>query len=574
MKARKKIQNNKIPKAFAGALISTGLSLVSNLMGKDKIAEEERLARERTAALANSQNVLQDKVATQNYDTDGYGAVSYYKAGGNIDPNKKNKGKTTTTERPVTDKEAEANSYKNSPNSMFTADGIKMLGFVDETNTTKAPNIEFGKYKGLGYFETVSQDNGNRVKVSPTKNNIRNASDFKYNIKYLQELNPNLTIESSYVDTVNRKANGGNLSKSYKTKGGELKPLSSDMEVAKGNKHDESTIDNTSGIKLLDKTGKPFVEIEDEETIKDGTKVYSDQIIYKGNKTYAQTAEQLSKKKGELEKNINKGNSVQNTTARRKIQVIDKEEDALFAHQEASKVKQSSTMAEGGNLDWLKKGVESVVPYIDNITNAVLTNNAPKIPNPIVQAIPSLKTTVNVNPQLGAVNDAVEASNTFVGNNTSNSAVARNKVIATRLEGSRQKSAINANKENVETTLHNSNVQNAQQVIGNNLNVIRDNQNKQFARANDIQSRTSANIANAVGDFIDKKNFDSVEAYNNERLDIARQYDTNGTSLRADLLNPTEVNKLKTDDAYFNEQLERYKNSPRELERLKALRGL
>lgn len=573
MKTRKKI-NNKVPKAFEGALIGTGLSLLSGIIGnaKQKRLQEEE---ERKALLINKQNsIIEDTNRLQDFKEEGEGNINYYQAkGGKIDPKKK--GKTTTTERPVNDKEAEANSYKNNPNSMFTAEGIKMLGFVDETNTTKADNLNYGKYKGLNYFNTVSQDKGNRVRVSPTKNNIRNASDFKNNIKYLQELNPNLTIESDYIETSNRMAKGGNTSNSYNTKGGELKPLSSDMEIAEGNKHNESKIDGTSGIKLLDKTGKPFVEIEDEETIKDGTKVYSDQSIYTNGKTYAQTAEQLSKKKGELEMKLNKGNSIQNSTARRRIEVLDKEEDALFVHQELSKTKKTSPiMADGGNTSKFAKGLEAAIPYLDNVTNAILTATSPKVPNPVLQKAIPLNTRYNVQPQLNEVDDAVNAGSKFIKDNTSNSAVARNEITSARLQGSRAKADIHSNQFNVETQLKNRNTQHIANITANNINTVNDNNTKKFARANDIQSRISANVSNAVGDYVDKKNFDAEMDYNKERLDVARQYDTAGTSLRADLLNPTEVNKLKTDDIYFNEQLERYKNYPRELKKLKALRGL
>lgn len=564
---RKKVQTKKVPKAVLGALIGTGMSLVTGLISNAKQKKEEE-----EAALRASQNALniarqEDSIRLNDYKIEGDGQVDFYQAkGGKItDPEKKK------TERPVNDAEAKANSYKENPDSMFTEEGIKMLGFVDETTNTPRSKVEYGKYKGLGYFKETVQEDG-RVIISPTKQNIRNASDYKKTMKYLQELNPSVQLDSNYIDTKNRLAKGGNISKSYKTTGGELKPISSDMELAKGNKHGETTIDGTSGIKLMDKTGKPFVEIEDEETIKDGVKVYSDQTIYAKGKTYAQTAEALAKKKGTLEKGMNKGTSLNASTSKRKIEVLDKEEDALFAHQEATKTKaRTSVMEEGG---WLKKGAEAIVPYLDNVTNAILTSKSPKVPEPVLQIPTSLKTKVNVNPQLNEVTKAVESTADFIQGNTSNSASARNAITKARLEGSAQKANIKANKENAETQLYNANVQNAQQITARNLNTINDTSAKKFARANDIQSRVSANIANLAGDFVDKKNFDAEQAYNKERLDIARQYDTNGTSLRADLLNPTEVQKLKTDDNYFNEQLERYKDNPKELERLKALRGI
>ena len=90
-----------------------------------------------------------------------------------------------------------------------------------------------------------------------------------------------------------------------------------------------------------------------------------------------------------------------------------------------------------------------------------------------------------------------------------------------------------------------------------------------------MDQRTSANFANIAGDIVDARNFKATEAYNKERLDISRQLgDVNGTSLRADLNNPTEITKLLSNSTYAKERLEAAKNYPKELARLKAILGL
>lgn len=108
--------------------------------------------------------------------------------------------------RAVTREEAEANSYKNSPDSPFTADGIMMLGFVNEEVNTETPKINYGKYKGLNYFK--ESRSGERVVLEPTSNNIRNAQGHKDSLKYLQELNPGIDFatgsSNGYVATGER----------------------------------------------------------------------------------------------------------------------------------------------------------------------------------------------------------------------------------------------------------------------------------------------------------------------------------------------------------------------------------
>lgn len=403
-------------------------------------------------------------------------------------------------------------------------------------------------------------------------------------------------------------AKGGKLATpmSYKTRGGDLEPVSSDMEEVVGNKHNESAIDNTSGVKL--NNGKSDIaEVEDEEMIKDGRMVFSAQTKVDGNKTYADVAKKLSTEKGKLEEGLMTKDKISMDTGRRKIKAIDKAENALFIKQEAEKgndvqgdlpkgdkgidlykdnlvagfdswkdaqsgtSKVSNTFANSG----IGKGATAAIPLIDNVANMILTSKTPKLPKPTLVRQKNLETEVNVNPQLAAVSDAVDSSNRFVTNNSSSSAVARNAVAKTRLAGAKQTGQILAGKENQERTLRNQNVQQRQQVEAVNAQKLDTAALAETGRQDAIQQRTSANLANMAGDLVDNRNFKAAEDYNAERLDVAREIgDVNGTSLRADLKNPTEQNKLRTDKAYAQQQLERYKNSPKELAELKAFLGI
>lgn len=150
-----------------------------------------------------------------------------------------------------------------------------------------------------------------------------------------------------------KKAKGGMVAPMYRTKGGKLKPLSSDMQLAEGNKHYESKIDNTSGIKLYGKGGEAVAEIEGGETVKNGTMVYSDRTKVDKNNTYADKAAKLARKKATLEVEMQDKDAIGRATDKLKIEDLDDQENLLFAHQEMRKGKKGAyggMMAKGGKM--------------------------------------------------------------------------------------------------------------------------------------------------------------------------------------------------------------------------------
>jgi len=381
-------------------------------------------------------------------------------------------------------------------------------------------------------------------------------------------------------------AKGGNT-QSYATSKGKLVPISSDTEIAKGPKHAKG------GMDLLNKSGKPFLNIEGDETIKDGNKVYSDQTIFKDGKTYAEHSEKLAKEKGKIEKKMGTLDRIGRSTGKRKLALLDAKEDALFQHQEANKTEPTvvgkadlgdfiderrtglGSRGDFGNNDTTLAKPESkfgkYAPYLDNVMNAILTATSPKVPKPVTQRIVPLKTKVNVTPQVNAVTRAVDSASRNIKQSSSNSNTARNEITSVRLKGAEEKAKIMANKQNVEAGLHNQNVQNAQNISRQNLGIVNQYQDKAFARSNDIQSRISDNASNLAGDFIDKRNFDAQTKYDDERLEIARQTTVGGTALRADLLSSTERKKLQQDPEYARQQRQRYINNPKELKKFDAI---
>lgn len=345
---------------------------------------------------------------------------------------------------------------------------------------------------------------------------------------------------------------GGKLATpTFQTKGGKLKKLSSDMVVAKGNTHEESSIDNTSGIKLI-KNGKAFAEIEDEETIKDGKKVYSDRLTVDGNVTFAKAAANLAKKKSAIE-NSNSNNS--------QVKKIDAQEDALFKKQESMKKAKKLTNVDGEAKfgDWLKetfksdgkvaKGVTKALPFIDNIGNAIINSKTPKIPAPSLDRVKDRKTNINVNPQLASIDSSVASTTDFIKNNTSNSNVARANVASTKIKGANAKANILSTKENQETQLQNANQAQQQATVSRN-NAKIDNFNLMNVQRTDaISRRSSANLANLSDDFIRAENNKRTENYQNKTLDVLSKQTHGGVGTRA-LLN-TSPDVIKQNPKMF-----------------------
>lgn len=505
----KKIYKKKaIPKHFLGTLLSTGVGLVTSAIQGN--AEEKRRKAQEDLQRENiyKQELNKDTIEAENYQKNIENTVSgYYSIGGTIDPPVKTNKKRLAEKNPYTPKSTAYRRF--------------------ESNKRQ---LESRTLKGAASIGTV-----------PTRT-INNVSP-------PQAYTPSFTKNNKHIKA-KPLAGGGNLDiPTYNTKGGNLKPLSSDMKEADGNKHGETTIDNTSGIKLI-KNGKAFAEIEDNETIKDGRMVYSDRLTVDGKQTYADVATRLGKEKGKIEKDLSKGDRITNSTNKRKLELLDRKEDALFIQQENSKKGKkvnSKSIPKAGFGDFLTKtfGKDSgfkekvgkvgkaITPFIDNIGNALITGNTPKIAAPNLERIKNRKTTVNVNPQLNSVNDAVNSASTSIQNNTSNSNVARGNIAATKLEGAKQKAKILANKENVETQLQNQNQDNIQATSARNLARIDDNNMKQTMRADDIGKRNSANLANLAGDFIDKRNFDEESKLNDTKLKILRESGDKGVTNRA-----------------------------------------
>ena len=376
-----------------------------------------------------------------------------------------------------------------------------------------------------------------------------------------QHLLDNYPVDGNDVNGYYKK--GGKMKLvGYKAKGGDLLPMSSDMDLVDGNKHGENTIDNTNGVKLLGTNGQPVAEVEDEEVIKDDEKVYSDRLKLKNGRTYAQEAERIGKKKGEAEAILNDPNAgrLKKNGAKLKLENWTKAADDLFNHQEQMKKEQGITddtpkKEDGGFLAGLKKGL----PYLDNAVNAVLTAATPKPAFPQLARTKNLKTDFNIEPQLGEITDTVNQVTESTSRGTSNANVANQRNTATRLAGMKEKGKLYGQKENIETGLENQNTINQQRTEAGNLARIGQFNQSMNQRSYNVQGRATANVANVVEDVNKQDHANAIKKYQDEQLSvISDTYNVNGTSLRADLNNQYEVESLNTNPTYRDARAKQY----------------
>jgi len=372
----------------------------------------------------------------------------------------------------------------------------------------------------------------------------------------------------------------------YNAVGGDLLSLSNNTQRASGNTHGESTIDGTSGIKLVNPNGKAVAEIEDDEVIKDNKLVFSDRLKTTTGKTYADEAELLGNRMGKFEKvlaNPN-ANKYSKNTANLSIDNINSKMDKLFANQESMKKAQGIEDTDGANIPKGGYGMNtedppmeeyidnpgayanktttatadpgggngfdftSLIPYADNVVNAFLTNKTPKVAAPIMAKQRPFDTTVNVTPQLNEVTDTVAQTTSGIQRGTASSNVATQRMMSTRLAGMKATNSILANKENAETALGNQDIQNQQRIEATNLARINRYTDNVRSREMNVQGRIAGNVANAVEDFNKKEAADAAEKYQDKQLAAIRgTHNIAGVTDREMMDNPDDIARLKGD---------------------------
>jgi len=385
----------------------------------------------------------------------------------------------------------------------------------------------------------------------------------------------------------------------FQTTGGKLKPLAEGVQEVVGNEHGEKTIDNSYGV-TLSENGQPVAEVEDGEVIADGQAVFSNRLMADNKNTYADKMKKVTSKRNTLEKRLDgKLTTVSKNTVERQLAGLNMAEESLFKQQELHKeiegMQVLDKLALGGpirkNTDpyGFRKTYEEqlfpsttynpnentlatesqpivaplptiipdvlpkeVSPYdansdkggdflrlgIDNIGNAIINAASPRVPKPILNSPVRLNTRVNVNPQVAAVKNAVEATANNVMSNTSNSNIARANIAATRLRGSQQLSDVYANQNNIQTQLENRNKEYQNRNETQNNNIFSDYQDRVQANTAGRLARTSANINNFAEDISQMGQKSAILTQDDNELLTELQNDITGQKKREYRLNP------------------------------------
>lgn len=186
------------------------------------LAEKQNEIKKQKHPIEEQRKVVFDELFNmQEESKTGKGHNSKFTDGGKI----KGKGpvKTTKTSRDLTEEEvAQQMVIENQkdifdPNQVaFTEEGVKTLFAGEDVNQTPIPELNFGKYEGLNYFNAKYNTISNQYDISPTKRNPGNAAKYKDYLAYLQKQNPKVKINrrghaNGYLPFGKRLEHGGML---------------------------------------------------------------------------------------------------------------------------------------------------------------------------------------------------------------------------------------------------------------------------------------------------------------------------------------------------------------------------
>lgn len=161
----------------------------------------------------------------------------------------------------------------------------------------------------------------------------------------------------------------------------------------------------------------------------------------------------------------------------------------------------ASTTANKFNTEGALGTAAQLAPLLlDNIGNAIMSKNTPKLTTPLLNRAATLESRVNINPQLAEIRRGNKAAKDSILNNTSNSNNAKANAISADLNSSRQQNELIASKDNQELALRNADSQNKQNVSMSNNATMNQHAMNQYQRSNDIRTQVSGNLANLQGD--------------------------------------------------------------------------
>jgi hypothetical protein len=183
----------------------------------------------------------------------------------------------------------------------------------------------------------------------------------------------------------------------------------------------------------------------------------------------------------------------------------------------------------------IAKGINNISPYLDNIVNAAITANTPKIPAPTLNTAANLNTQVNLNADVSNLNRQALAARQAMLMSGLPSQTIGNNLTALNIQNAGVYGQLNQQKINSETQLRNQQAQLNAENKNTNNRLIDDYNNKVMMRKDDIHARISANTENIVDDIQTGKLEKNQMILDNQNLAlVAAKYASTGVLTRSD----------------------------------------
>ncbi len=300
---------------------------------------------------------------------------------------------------------------------------------------------------------------------------------------------------------------------------GGLEKINNTDMVARGGTHEQG------GIPMGD------AEVEGQEgirTTQTGAEIYSNRLGDQG-KSFGKQFELLAKAKKTQQETI-----AENTdrgivgASRRRAMIIDKKQDELFEKQEELKKKlgldqpQEVGMAGQEAVQKFPLGgkLSTILPYLDNISNSLLLNNAPQIPNPRLDKPVQLETDLNFDASRIDMKNERSALFENLDKTGSQNAAAKLNAYAQTIKAN---NSLRQQEINAETQLKNQNALNRQQVESSNLAKLGALDQASFQRELGLMGQRSSNFSNLIGDLQQGEKDKTLERVDQARLALAEK---------------------------------------------------
>ena len=247
----------------------------------------------------------------------------------------------------------------------------------------------------------------------------------------------------------------------------------------------------------------------------------------KGN-TFAEAAESLLKEKERYENQLNVKSQTVRNTALRNLEKVNAKLDALTAEQMSTQTEKGLPIDGEKDSVGIRKAANGatfsrIAPYLDNVVNTVVTAATPQVATPALEDPIQLDTDYNVADQIAEERRGLNQIQRNLARNTSNSAVARNNMLAASASSLARRNQIYGQKERMETQAENQERLTNAQINARNIERVNRTREQEVGRTDQILGNVSANAANAVDDFITQETEDRLMMRDQATLELLKK---------------------------------------------------